>query len=362
MAENYGIRAGLGPDYESKYHMRAQSAPENIGVNSEAMDFQMPYRATFLNGLPESKEDYVSALAHGMNSNDDDASNARYQELLQKREDLKKQIAQLSADIAYQERLRALEMKNDPMWDIAKQQYIMKGDSSGLESIMSRMEAEKGRKLTEETALANKSAEDLQKIESYKKALRKNLSLANFAYSELKRKEDPESRRAAFNAYIDVLNSAEDLKMPEEDLKKLIEPEMYERLEALRSGVSVKTPEGDSSPKNLSDLKEQVENGLKNAKSTADYDTVISLIQNNADILGGTSASEYTTQYNKATEAKKAWIKGEPARKKKRELDAEIKRINNLKAQLRRDAEDDWNTSHPDNKIPKGKINYGKSI
>jgi len=135
---NYGVRASLGPDYESKYHMRAQGANPTIGVNSEAMDYQMPYRATFLNGLPESKEEYTSAYAHGMNSNDDDASNARYQELAERESDLKEKILNLEAEIQWQEKLRDNEMSGDPMWEVAKHKFIYDNDASALENIMSR--------------------------------------------------------------------------------------------------------------------------------------------------------------------------------------------------------------------------------
>lgn len=161
--------------------------------------FKGQTRSPVVNGSTGAEES--SAYEHLKASNDDATSNARYQELIQKREELKRKIAQLSADIAYQEKLRAIEMKNDPMWDIAKQQYIMKGDSSGLESIMSRMEAEKDRKNTENVAKMNKAAEDKSKQDAAMESYERKKEVYNYLKSKVAKlaADDPSRPEAVDN-------------------------------------------------------------------------------------------------------------------------------------------------------------------
>jgi hypothetical protein len=105
-------------------------------------------------------------------------------------------------------------MKNDPMWDIAKQQYIMKGDSSGLENIMSRMEAEKGRKLTEETAKAAKTQEDQSKKEANLRSANTARAILEDAYdtfmaNKASKTNQVQGRANLFRAYQDFKDKAD---------------------------------------------------------------------------------------------------------------------------------------------------------
>lgn len=143
----------------------------------------------------------VAADAYAGMGNTDEQSNERYQKLAEREAELKKEIAKLSADIAYQRKLRAIEMKNDPMWDIAKQQYILKGDSSGLENIMSRMEAEKGREATENIAKMNKAAEDKSKQDAAMESYERQKEVYNYLKSKVAKlaADDPSRPEAVDN-------------------------------------------------------------------------------------------------------------------------------------------------------------------
>ena len=365
MAIGYGIKSGLVPSGYSLYGGQPRNEQENVAYRDkysvptkpEINDPTGAYKQVTDRMNDINNAAAYSAFMHGRNADDDSTSDLRYQELLAKRDGLKAKIQSLMADIAYQEKLRAIEMKNDPMWDIAKQQYIMKGDSSGLESIMSRIEAEKGRKITLKSAEAAKKAEDVSKKEALTKTFRKNLALVNWAYDEMNRNEDSASRRAALTAYLDLVGSAEDLGMSMEELKASMDPQMAERLESMRYGAKPTTgpSTGNVGAQNISDLQTKVDAGIKAAKSEADFDAIMNSIKENEAMLGGPKAKEYTDLVNKVENAKKDYLdasakaaKNEAEEEKDRQARDEIQRINNMpRGQAKIDAMDQFFEDHP---------------
>lgn len=181
----------------------------------------------------------VAADAHSGMGATDEQSNARYQELVQHESELKKQIQELEANIAYQEKLRAIEMKNDPMWDIAKQEYIMKGDSTRLEGIMSRIEAEKNRDANAAVAKEAKQQEMKQKKEADIRAATSARYMLNEALKDYEAVQaDPNKRmevgRELMKQYANYKEKAEAAGLDEKDLYK----EMPTELERVKMAIS----------------------------------------------------------------------------------------------------------------------------
>lgn len=345
---NYGVRAGLGPDYESKYHMRAQGANPSIGVNSEAMDYQMPYRATFLNGLPESKEEYTSAYAHGMNSNDDDASNARYQELAQRETELKEKILKLEAEIAWQEKLRDNEMSGDPMWEVAKHKFIFDNDASNLENIMNRRNQEK-------IATESRKQEQASRTRADNAALNNAVGMLQFDLDEFedaaskadksKSESDINARAAAkrslFRTYQDLYR-----KITEQGkkLEEVLSPEDLERVQKyIRAGkVVTVSPEskvtvedhatGESEvihdPSQASESEEQnpakqrtdLTEQIQALRDQHKYAEAQKLLESGVNLFNsGDSDPDYTSIQNAIAEEKRKWDAGAKSRETNRQ-------------------------------------------
>lgn len=137
MAIDYGKRSGLVGSglYNIDYPVHE---PELVSMN----------RSPVLNGSTGAFENSMHEDLKA--SNDDSVTNQRYADLQLRRDELKQQIMDLKADIAYQEKLRGLEMSKDPMWDAAKYKFIYDNDSSALENIMNRQQTMKVAKMNKE--------------------------------------------------------------------------------------------------------------------------------------------------------------------------------------------------------------------
>lgn len=122
---------------------------QNIQDVNKGFRAGLPYRSQFT-------QDYGSNMAAGRGYiasglvNDTIASNTgamdaneRYQQLAAREDEIKARILEIDAEINYQTKLREREMMGDPEWEIAKNDYIYKGDRSGMDNIMSRWQTEK---------------------------------------------------------------------------------------------------------------------------------------------------------------------------------------------------------------------------
>lgn len=110
----------------------------------------------------------------GVRSAGETSSDQRYQELAARADELKTEIHELKLELNWQLKLKSNAMRNDPEWLMAKHNWIYKGDSSGLDRIMGRIEAEEQRQFqanenklnrqqTAEIAKLNKDKEQADK-------------------------------------------------------------------------------------------------------------------------------------------------------------------------------------------------------
>ena len=216
----------------------------------------------------------VAADAHSGMGNTDEQQNQRIQELYKRRDELEEEIRNLEAEIAWQEKLRDNEMSGDPMWEVAKQQYIQKGDSSALESIMNRRttvaENEKSRKSQEEIAKLNAKKESADKQEANERSARfarNNLNDALIYYETVK--GDSEKRILAANDLLARKNQF--MEAAEISGKKASEyikddPEFLERVDAaINEGRSTQTAKIDTKNANYTKNKKAWDANAKKA-------------------------------------------------------------------------------------------------
>ena len=236
----YGQRAGFSPILPQDMEDEIMGAKNLNATLDTPYDGYAQYASTQekTSGLGDAYGDReahfkygVAADAHSGMGAKDEQSNQRYQELLEKREDLKQRIQELEANIAYQEKLRAIEMKNDPMWDIAKQEYIMKGDSTRLEGIMGRIEAEKNRKANEAVAKEAKSQEAAKQTEANIRSAKFARDILNEALKDYEAVQaDPNKRmeagRELMKQYMNYKEKAEAAGLNENELYKEIPTEL----------------------------------------------------------------------------------------------------------------------------------------
>jgi len=142
------------------------------------------------NRLPTNNTDPVSAESgHNAFSNlmgtrgeGDPRSDARYQDLLKRRDDIVAEIHRLTSEIAWQEKLKARNLTQDPLWEEAKYKWIYKGDDSGMKNIRDievkrksdeeqrywqAQENRKQRESTERLANESKQATDDARLRDY---------------------------------------------------------------------------------------------------------------------------------------------------------------------------------------------------
>lgn len=277
------------------------------------------------------------------------------------RDKLKKEIEETEAKIAFKDKVKKIKARMDPLWKAARIQAIFTGDMTPLKNIMDRYDqlekAErdeayryKALQQTADLSKMNKEVEDNQKKESYKKNLRNKLKLANFAYREYP-DNDAQSRAHKFNAYMDLMNAAEDLNLNEEDISKLLPPDVYEGLSVIYNNVPVSN-KNSATFANTKDLTSSVENDINNK----DFDKALNDIEQNKGLfVGGETDAELTALKQKVEIAKKNsdTASAEAAKKEaEEEVDRqardEIQRINNMpRGKAKTAAIDQFFVDHP---------------
>jgi len=216
----------------------------------------------------------VAADAHSGMGNTDEQQNQRIQELYKRRDELEEEIRNLEAEIAWQEKLRDNEMSGDPMWEVAKQQYVQKGDSSALESIMARKttvaENEKSRKSQKEIAKINAKKESADKQEANERSARfarNNLNDALIYYETVK--GDSEKRILAANDLLARKNQfmeAAEISGKEASEYLKDDPEFLERVDAaINEGRSTQTAKIDTKNANYTKNKKAWDANAKKA-------------------------------------------------------------------------------------------------
>jgi len=167
-----------------------------------------------------------TSYKHGLNADSDKVSNERYQELSVRRDELQRKIIDLQAEIDWQKKLKAQEIAKDPIWEAAKHDWIYKGDRSGLENILSRMNAEKQREWqateNEKNRTAAQAAQAEEKREANKEILERRQKVLNRVMSEYASQDTAEARNAIFEAAMDYTDAAKKAGVdPNELLDKL---------------------------------------------------------------------------------------------------------------------------------------------
>lgn len=187
------------------------------------------------------------------NSNSDEVKQERIQQLYTRLDEVNARIQELKVEIAYQEKLKALELSGDPLWEMAKDKYIHTGDMSDLSNILQRTttvsEAEKQRQFNANENKLNrdanyklaKEAKDQTKAEQ-QEANARSARFSRNVLSELLKtynavKGDPSKQIEAGNDLIkqlqDVKEKAEIAGLTMEDLYS----EMPEELEAINLAI-----------------------------------------------------------------------------------------------------------------------------
>lgn len=272
----YYLDTGLNPSWNEEARELESNNPPTLTYPDDFDRSIKPYygqsRSPVLNGYNGIEEN--SAYQHGQNSNDDAATNARYQELAQRESELKEEILKLETEIAWQEKLRDNEMSGDPMWEVAKQQYVQKGDSSALESIMSRRataaENKKSRESQEAIAKINAKKESADKQEANERSARfarNNLNDALIYYETVK--GDSEKRILAANDLLARKNQfmeAAEISGKEASEYLKDDPEFLQRVDAaINEGRSTQSAKIDTTNANYTKNKKAWDANAKKA-------------------------------------------------------------------------------------------------
>ena len=134
---------GYNPDFVPRFPSSYKEINDLNGPGISYSDRSNAENMFTSNRLPTNNTDPVSnESGHNAFSNlmgtrgeGDPRSDARYQELLKRRDDIVAEIHRLTSEIAWQEKLKARNLTQDPLWEEAKYKWIYKGDDSGMKNI-----------------------------------------------------------------------------------------------------------------------------------------------------------------------------------------------------------------------------------
>jgi len=190
MRNHFGAKSGLlspNPNAAAAYEasQKATAAqPAPMGGWNAADQFYATQAG--ISGLGDAYGDRAAYNANALrsdtlNSNTDTMKQQRYQELSLKRDELKDKILKLESEISWQKSLKQAEVSRDPMWEMAKHDWIYKGDRSGLENIMQRMSTEKIAKASKDESKRGEIATYREKVDNLEWALDQQIAggLAN---------------------------------------------------------------------------------------------------------------------------------------------------------------------------------------
>lgn len=150
-----------------------------------------------IQGANEKAHEAASSHYDLMNSNSDEATNGRYQELSQRLKEVESEISQLEQEIARQKTLKSLEISKDPYWEIAKERYIRTGDMGELNNIMNR-------KMSKDMMEAQKEASKQERSDAMNEAVDRAIAKYRYAKSAVEKSDNAENNRALNDAKIDL--------------------------------------------------------------------------------------------------------------------------------------------------------------
>lgn len=181
---------GYNPDFVPRFPSNYKEINDLNGPGisysdrSNAEDIFTSNRLPTNNTDPVSNESGHNAFSNlmGTRGEGDPRSDARYQDLLKRRDDIVAEIHRLTSEIAWQEKLKARNLTQDPLWEEAKYKWIYKGDDSGMKNIRDievkrksdeeqrywqAQENRKQRESTERLANESKQATDDARLRDY---------------------------------------------------------------------------------------------------------------------------------------------------------------------------------------------------
>lgn len=150
-----------------------------------------------IQGANEKAHEAASSHYDLMNSNSDEATNGRYQELSQRLKEVESEISQLEQEIARQKTLKSLEISKDPYWELAKERYIRTGDMGELNNIMNR-------KMTRDMMEAQKGASEQERSDALEENAKRAIAKYRYAKSAALKSDNAETNRALNDAMIDL--------------------------------------------------------------------------------------------------------------------------------------------------------------
>ena len=312
----YGQRAGFTPIEPVN--------DEIMGLrnlkNSTPMSFDpgAMYRSKFTkeygSAMDQGKAHMASSLVNDTIASNTGAmdANERYQALAAREDEIKARILEIDTEINYQTKLQKLDMSGDPMWEMAKHDWIYKGDRAGLEGIMTRSEKAADREWQSEENRKNreatKSTNAEEKKQANKEILERRRKVLNRVMSEYAKQDTAEARNAIFEAALDYAEYADKVGEDKNELfNKLLKQYEGQTNNPLRELFGMNTDKaptattigssgemvGSDSPapapamaspniKSESDL----ETALKSATSLADMDRIANEAINGKVVVG----------------------------------------------------------------------------
>jgi hypothetical protein len=166
-------------------------------------------------------------------------TNEKLSALTEEKESLQEELLEVNAEIEYQEKLKALELSGDPMWELAKENYVRTGDMTALQNIMNRHSTEKMQQLTAQaTADARKETKEEQRVADVRSARTNRDILTELLKTYNSVKGDPTKQIEAGNELVRQLQktkeAADKAGMTVQDLYS----EMPEELEAINVAIT----------------------------------------------------------------------------------------------------------------------------
>lgn len=308
-----GHRAGLmnlyRPQYQA-YMNEAFNAPDMVLNDRAAMASA---------NTPEAEYAYNEAYAEG--------AKERLNALNIKRERIQKKLEELKA-------VRHLELTNDPMWAVAKLQYLNENDSTGLNNIMTRIQADiqrrfqeaendKTRQVTKDQINAAKEKDKADKEEAIRKNLESKIDDMRYELTLYKRsKKNTDDQRNLRATYKALENAAKDAN---KDIKSLMDSDELTEIEAVvKPSRYNKTPEGSNATgtseiaPNIQAFNDDINDLIKSDKTEDALNKAKAYYENTPD---GLNSEEYTSLVKRINDNAAEGVKWK-ARKNKFDKDA----------------------------------------
>lgn len=231
---NYGMKSGLADSVKAtgKRELRDPLKPEELPNSFDPQQQYLKTQEGLSIGLGDPYGDRAGheAFALGrdtVNSNSDAVKQERIQKLYARLDEVNASIQELKVEISYQEKLKALELSSDPMWEMAKDKYIHTGDMSDLQNILTRVSNDKFRKdqlkQQQDMLKTQKEHDEAKTKEAFKQAYQTAEDGLEYAIQEARNNLNDQSvRDRVMLAYKSFKNAAFDYGYDTSDVEKTL--------------------------------------------------------------------------------------------------------------------------------------------